>query len=148
MNRFLLIALLMLVALPGMAQDSAVKAEIQQTLERFLHGASINDAEIHQSFWAEELVYTSSSGQRFGKTSLMAGTQQSETLSEDEVTAWYSAEDLQVQQVGEVVIINFTLVSEPTAEGDIQRFLNTGVMIQRDQRWQAINWNATRKADD
>ncbi|RUO23933.1 nuclear transport factor 2 family protein [Aliidiomarina minuta] len=148
MTRFLLIISLLFLSLQSAANEAELKTEIEQTLEEFLYAASVNDAQVHDNFWAEELVYTSSSGERFGKNRLMGGVNQGNTIEADEVSAWYSAEDIQINPVGEVVILNFTLVSTPANEtqGDVNRFLNTGVMIQRDGRWQALNWNATHKA--
>ncbi|MDT8321430.1 MAG: hypothetical protein RQ826_12975, partial [Xanthomonadales bacterium] len=35
-------------------------------------GASVNDVEMHARFWAEDLVYTSSAGERRGKSEIMA----------------------------------------------------------------------------
>lgn len=150
MRHFILTALLMAVALPGMTQDRDTETQITQALDQFLHGASVNDAQVHENFWAEELVYTSSSGERFGKEQLMNGVTQGTTIEADEVSVWYSAEDVQMNPVGDAVILSFTLVATPAndAQSATARFLNTGVMVERDGRWQALSWNATRKADD
>ena len=52
---------------------AGAEAQLHAQLEAFLKGAAANDAAVHDAFWAEELVYTSSSGTRFGKAELMAG---------------------------------------------------------------------------
>jgi hypothetical protein len=46
-------------------------------------------------------------------------------------------------------VVNFTLVSNTDNNADYSRetFLNSGVFIQRDGRWQAVNWNATRASN-
>lgn len=56
-------------------------------LDAFLAGAAVNDAAVHEAFWAEELVYTSSSGTRFGKTQLMSGVHEGGPVSEEDVDA-------------------------------------------------------------
>lgn len=150
MTRFLLITLLLFLSFQSSANETALKTEIEQTLKQFLYGASVNDAQIHDNFWPEELVYTSSGGERFGKDSLMSGVNQGSPLKADDVSVWYSAEDIQINALGEIVILNFTLVATPVdgAEAHTARFLNTGVMVQRSGRWQALNWNATHRAED
>ncbi|KFZ30603.1 hypothetical protein IDSA_08710 [Pseudidiomarina salinarum] len=135
------------------AQEDNLREEVVAALEQFLAGASINDPEVHDDFWAEELTYTSSSGHRYGKAQLMEGVRSAETPGADgDADAdiiWYYAENIELKPLGEAVIVNFTLGAEadhkPESPG--RRFLNTGVLIKRDGRWQAINWNATAAAD-
>jgi hypothetical protein len=152
MIRTLCISLLWVVTSVALAHDheNEVKAEVAQTLEQFLYGASVNDASIHDDFWAEELVYTSSSGHRFGKPDLMQGVRESGEIDEAEVEIWYGAEGVETHAVGETVVLTFTLVATP-AEGNnetpVQRFFNSGVLVNQDGRWQAVNWHATRVAD-
>lgn len=100
----------------------------------------------HDAFWAPELTYTSSSGLRFGKTQLMDGMTDAPMIPKDQVTAWYTAEDIELKAFGPSIIINFTLVSTDVATGKRETFLNTGVMVERQGQWQAVNWNATRSA--
>ncbi|RUO63622.1 nuclear transport factor 2 family protein [Pseudidiomarina insulisalsae] len=144
--------LALLCSLPLAAQEThAVPAEQRQSvvaaLSEFLYGASISDAKAHEKFWAPELTYTSSSGTRFGKPQLMNGMRNSQPTPEDEVTAWYTAEAIELKALGPAVILNFTLVSTDVASGERETFLNSGVLVQRDGHWQAINWHATRHAD-
>lgn len=148
MIRTFCIGALWIFASAALAHDhqTATEAGVTQTLERFLHGASVNDATIHDEFWAEELTYTSSSGHRFGKAELMQGVHESGPVDEADVDAWYSAEAISVKEVDSTVVLNFTLVATPAEGSDasVQRFLNSGVLVRRDGRWQAINWHATR----
>lgn len=145
------LSLLWLVSGLTLAQESGhdVEPEVAKTLERFLYGASVNDAAIHDDFWAEELVYTSSSGHRFGKSDLMEGVRENGEIDEAEVEIWYDAEDVTTANVGDTVILNFTLVARPSEgnEAPVQRFLNSGVLVQKEGRWQALNWQATRAAE-
>ncbi|HET8816531.1 MAG TPA: nuclear transport factor 2 family protein [Pseudidiomarina sp.] len=119
---------------------------IAKTIDHFLYGASVNDKTIHGDFWAEDLTYTSSSGIRFGREQLMSGMQDAVRIPDDDVESWYSAENLEVKWAGNAAIVNFTLVAT-AADGTRQEYLNSGVLVERGGRWQAMNWNATHKAD-
>ncbi|MGX5914772.1 nuclear transport factor 2 family protein [Aliidiomarina sp. Khilg15.8] len=150
MTRILCISLLWILTSVALADDheTTTKAEVTQTLERFLHGASVNDATIHDHFWADDLTYTSSSGHRFGKADLMQGVREGDQIDEAQVDVWYSAAEVSIKPLGDNVILNFTLVATPSEgnEAPVQRFFNSGVLIHQDGRWQALNWHATRAA--
>lgn len=126
---------------PGQSRsEAAASAEILALLDHFLEGAARSDAAIHEAFWHEKLVYTSSSGTRFGKPELMTGLQ---PLPAEEVPAIrYRAEDAEVRFFAETALLHFTLVAEE--EAGTLRFLNSGVLIRADDRWQVVNWQATR----
>ncbi|WP_417659114.1 nuclear transport factor 2 family protein [Pseudidiomarina sp.] len=125
------------------------REEITKTLHTFMEGASINSAAIHEAFWADELVYTSSSGKRFGKAELMSGVHASGEITEQPLTSYYTAEDVEIRFFGPTAVVNFTLVAHTDTNAGYSRqtFLNSGVFVQRDNRWQAVNWNATRTAE-
>ncbi len=140
--RYLLLAIAVLFSAAGTAQEN-VKETTTKAVEAFLYGASIGAPKAHDRFWAEELTYTSSSGERFGKDHLMSGMKDAKAKNPDNVKVWYGAEDIEVKQFGDTVVFNFTLTAEE--EGKITKyFYNTGVLIHRDGRWQAVNWNATK----
>tara|TARA_B100002019_G_C21264977_1_gene598889 strand:+ start:184 stop:615 length:432 start_codon:yes stop_codon:yes gene_type:complete len=140
--RYLLLAIAVLFSAACTAQESVEEATTK-AVEAFLYGASIGSPKAHDRFWAEELTYTSSSGERFGKEQLMSGMKDAKPKGPDNVKVWYGAEDIEVKQFGDTVVFNFTLTAEE--EGKITKyFYNTGILIQRDDRWQAVNWNATK----
>ena len=140
--RYLLLAIAVLFSATCTAQESVEEATTK-AVEAFLYGASIGSPKAHDRFWAKELTYTSSSGERFGKEHLMSGMKDAKPKDPDSVNVWYGAEDIEVKQFGDTVVFNFTLTAEE--EGKVtQYFYNTGVLIQRDDRWQAVNWNATK----
>lgn len=149
MKKLLLIIPLFLLA-PNqtlLAQSQTAKKELTQLLHRFMKGASENDAEMHDRFWAEDLIYTSSSGQRFGKAQIMAGFEESgNAQASDEPGTVYTAEDIQIQVYDDMVIVAFRLVGKTeTAEGaQINRYLNSGTFIKRNGQWKAVNWQATK----
>lgn len=128
------------------ANQSTRSDAVAKTVDHFLYGASVNDKVIHGSFWAEDLTYTSSSGIRFGREQLMSGMQDAVRIPDDQVDSWYTAENLEVKWAGDAAIVNFTLVATAT-DGTRQEYLNSGVLVERDGRWQAMNWNATHKAN-
>lgn len=147
--RKIMTVLLLALSFNGFAQETS-EQEITKTLHWFMEGASVNSAAVHEGFWADELVYTSSSGKRFGKSELMDGVRSGGEITDDPLTNYYTAEDIQIAFYGETAVVNFTLVSHTDNNAGYSRetFLNSGVFIQRDGHWQAVNWNATRTASN
>jgi hypothetical protein len=110
-------------------------------LHAFLAGASQNDAAVHDRFWSEGLIYTSSAGSRFGKADIMDGLES----NDEEPAAVYSAEDIQVQQFDDTAVVAFRLVSTPlAADGTSAGYFNTGTFVKEQGRWQAVAWQATK----
>ena len=65
MKRILSPAIVVLALALGLqAQTAPDSSEITRLLKNFLAGASRNDAAMHDRFWAEDLIYTGSSGRR------------------------------------------------------------------------------------
>jgi hypothetical protein len=119
------------------------KAELTALLGEFLDGATRNDAAIHNKYWANELIYTSSNGSRFGKIELMQSVNSRGELLADDIDMRYSSEDVQILQYGDTAVVAFTLVG--TSDTETLRFLNSGTFIRKDGKWQAVNWQATKK---
>lgn len=118
--------------------DAQVLTEL---LNEFLAGASRNDAAAHQRFWAEQLVYTSSSGARFGKADILEGMAAEEPGPE----TVYSAEDIRIQQYGETAVVAFKLLGQvQEGERELMQYFNTGTFVKSDGEWQAVAWQATR----
>ena len=167
----LLIASALSVGHAAMAADDA--AELTRMLNEFLAGASINDAAAHDRFWAEDLIYTSSSGERIGKADIMGGLSASANANSAEAdkadaetgdaaeavtveaTTVYTAEDIRIQQYGDTAIVAFKLVGTPLASGEnngaasaaeleVLYYYNTGTFLRRDGVWQVVAWQATR----
>ena len=122
--------------------------ELTKLLRDFLAGASANDAAMHDRFWADDLVYTGSSGRRVGKAEIMRdvreeGEKPAEPGAE---TAVYTAEDIRIQQYGDTAIVVFRLVGTTTKDGktEIANYLNSGTFLKRAGKWQVVNWQATK----
>jgi hypothetical protein len=47
---------------------------LKQLLKEFLDGAGRNDLAVHERFWADELIYTRSAGQRLSKGDIFRDT--------------------------------------------------------------------------
>lgn len=122
----------------------ATQTALKELLDRFLDGASSGDVAMHDRFWSDDLVYTSSAGQRYGKSELMSGL--SSSSGDAEPTPVYAAEQLRIRIYDQLALIDFTLVATTTDDSQ-QRFLNSGVLKLENDQWRAINWQATRKAE-
>lgn len=133
--------LLSVMAVP-VAVSADDNAELTALLTVFLDGATRNDPKIHEQFWADELIYTSSAGKRFGKIELMQGVRSRGELAVGEITMQYSSEDVRIMQYGDTAVVAFILVGQTTDEA--VRFLNSGTFVKRAGKWQAVNWQATR----
>ena len=142
MKTSLLLATLLLTPALALADD---KAELRALLSEFLDGATRNDASIHNKYWADELIYTSSGGTRFGKAELMQSVSSRGLLKPDEIETVYSSEDVRIMQYGDTAVVAFVLVGRSGVE--TKRYLNSGTFVRKNGHWQAVNWQATIKAE-
>ena len=103
-----------------------------------------NDAPAHDRFWAEDLVYTSSSGQRRGKAEIMKGLADDAGADSEEPPVVYSAEDIRIRLYGESAVVAFRLLGTPRDDtSKVDEYLNTGTFVKRDGKWQVVAWQAT-----
>lgn len=127
------------------AQANEDELALTELLHEFMEGATVNNADIHNKFWAEDLIYTSSSGERIRKQDILEGLP-SEPVQPSATDPVYSAEDIEIQLYGDTAIVAFRLVAE-MGGGDrpeVMNFYNTGTFLKRDGKWQAVAWQATR----
>ncbi len=144
--RYLFVFILLWCACVGQAAATVQQdhAALTALLNTFLDGATRNDAQVHQQFWADELVYTSSAGLRFGKAELMQGVKSRGEIAAEAINMRYSSEQVQIQLYGDTAVVTFVLVGSSPSE--TLRFYNSGTFVKRDGNWQAVNWQATRQA--
>ena len=156
-RRFAVCSLLGLVALSGLAispaaaDDGSAQAELTAMLHDFLANSSTEAA--HAKFWADDLVYTSSNGTRFGKDSIMegfaAGDAEEAAENEDEAqedqgpALVYTGEDVKVQVYGTTAIVTFRLVGTPDDGSANNEYFNSGTFLKRDGAWRVVSWQAT-----
>jgi hypothetical protein len=144
MNR-VLFAMIMALTLGLQAQTAPDGAELTKLLKDFLAGASRNDAAIHDRFWADDLIYTSSSGRRMGKADIMSDQRSATEPKKGSPATVYSAEDIRIQQYGDTAILAFRLVGTTEKAGtEINNYLNTGTFLRRGGKWQAVAWQSTK----
>ena len=124
----------------ALAQDD--EAELTAMLKHFL--ANADDPAVHERFWADSLVYSSSAGLRFGKADIMKGFENADPAADEPPAIVYSADEIDVRLYDDVAIVAFKLVGAP-ADGTAHRlYYNTGTFLKRDGEWRAIAWQATR----
>jgi hypothetical protein len=131
-----------LLASSAVAHDDPVENEIHELLDAFLAGASTNDIEMHDRFWAEDLVYTSSSGERRSKDEIMAGLVEGSPTDAAELPT-YRGEDVNIRVFEDLAVVIFRLVAE-MPDGASSEFFNTGVFARREGEWKAFTWQATQ----
>lgn len=129
---------------PAFASDTE---ELEAMLQHFLANSGTEAA--HASFWAEDLVYTSSAGLRFGKADIMAGFAgaDADAAADEAPTMIYSGEEVDIRLYGDTAIVAFRLVGTPTdksAEGGVLYYFNTGTFMKREGVWRVIAWQATK----
>lgn len=147
MRRIISTAIVALMLAPGLhAQTTSDAAELTKLLRDFLDGASRNDSAMHERFWAEDLIYTGSSGRRIGKADIMRDQRPAAPPKPGEPATIFSAEDIRIQQYGATAIVAFRLVGKTNREGktETSNYLNTGTFLKRNGKWQAVSWQATR----
>lgn len=115
-------------------------------LTRFLDGAGRNDVAMHERFWADDLIYTGSSGRRIGKPQLMRDVREAPAARPEDPVTRYTAEEVRIQQYGASAIVAFRLVATTVTPDStsVGRYLNTGFFLKRKGEWRAAGWQATK----
>ena len=140
----LIVCALTLAAPRPAAPDSAALVAM---LDTFLAGASRDDIAAHERFWADDLIYTGSSGRRVSKADILRDMRAAPAPKPDDPVTTYSAEDIRIQQYGNTAIVAFRLVGSTIERGQprVASYLNSGTFLKRNGQWQVVNWHATRK---
>ena|SRR6185369_4967999 len=149
MKKFFWSALLVIaLAIVAQAQAAPAAAELTKLLNEFLAGASHNDAAMHDRFWAEDVIYTGSSGRRRGKAEIMKDVRSAPAPKPGDPKTTYTAEDIRIQQYGNAAVVAFRLVATTEKDGktEVANYLNTGTFLKRKGKWQVVSWQATKAA--
>jgi len=136
------------LALLGMMLISALRAQspapdaskLTRMLNDFLAGASRNEIAAHELFWADDLIYTSSSGRRMGKAEILREVR-AEAAKPSGPAATYSADQIRIQQYGTAAIVAFRLIGK--TEKETKYYLDSGTFLKRNGEWRVVNWQAT-----
>lgn len=139
----------LLLAFATFMAQAAVASDVED-LTALLHDflANSDKEAAHERFWADDLVYSSSAGLRFGKADIMAGFESSSAEDDDAPPAVvYSGEEVDVRLYGDTAVVAFKLVGTPTNEGaaaNVLYYYNTGTFLKKDGVWKAVAWQATK----
>ena len=138
----------------GLSNTVSDEQIITQMLHDFLANTVQDDLQNHDRFWANDLVYTSSSGKRYDKnvilTSIKADVQQPDAEQESFSKPKYWAEQIDIRIYGDTAVLAFKLgaelygASNGTADTTQQFYFNTGTLLKRDGVWQVVAWQATK----
>lgn len=147
MNRIILSGFMLLAMASALqAQTAPDGAALTQLLKDFLEGASRSDPNVHDRFWAPDLIYTRSAGVRVGKADIMRDLRSAPPRKPGDPTITYTAEDLRIQQYGDVAVVAFRLVGTTDRSGqtEVINYLNTGTFLKRNGTWQVVSWQSTK----
>lgn len=122
----------------GIGTYVRAQKEVGDLIREFL--SKVNDPAMHERFWADDLIYTGSSGKTKTKAEILQSMRAEQGSSHsDEGT--FNAEDMQIRQYGDTAVAAFRLVHKQN--GKEEHYRNTGTFVKRNQ-WQAVAWQATR----
>ena len=129
-------------------QATKTEQEITSLLKEFL--ANVDKVEMHDRFWAEDLIYTSGMGVVRSKADILKAMRESKakmaTTDPKEVKKdSYDATDITVRTYGDLALLNFQLVQH-AGDGTTNYYRNSGTFAKRNGKWQVINWQATKVA--
>ncbi|MEX0944186.1 MAG: nuclear transport factor 2 family protein [Balneolaceae bacterium] len=145
----LLLFLVLLIPLHITAQDQDEAEIIESLLHEFLSAASVNDFEMHNRFWADDLIYTSAAAERIGKSDILNGLSMEDPDPNEPVTN-YSGDQIQINQYGEdTAVVAFRLIAEvprshEARNVDVMHFYNTGTFVKRNGEWRVVAWHVTQ----
>ena len=121
------------------ARDQATAKQVEQVVRNFLANVPKNDPKIFQEFFADDVIYTRSTGVTVNKAEILKNIG---VRAANEPQATYDADDVTVHPYGNVAVINFRLVQHNGAQTNY--FRNTGTFLKRNGKWQAVAWQATK----
>ncbi len=134
----------LLIASPALGdEETALRSLLDEFLQR------VDEVTMHERFWDDALIYTSSSGARFGKADILQGmTEDGESGEAAAVRYW--AEDVRVMIFGDTAVVAFRLMSETEAGDAAERasYHNTGTFRLAGDGWRVVAWQATRIPDE
>ena len=143
-SAIVLLAFLLAVSVPAISDD---KADLTALLNDFLTTPDQGSYANHDRFWADDLVYTSSSGTRFDKAFILKGAKEREGKPVlPSLLSSYHSEEVDIRLYGAVAIVAFKLVAKTPKLGvvEVQKYFNTGTFLKRNGVWKVIAWQATK----
>lgn len=135
-------------ATPGGSQANTIMktrgaVQVEALLREFL--SKVNEPAMHDRFWADDLIYVGAGGKVRTKSEIMKNVTEeaakADPAKKDDGS--YDAEDVKVRQYGDVCVLNFRLMAK--SEGKTSYYRNSGVFVERNGKWQAVSWQATKE---
>jgi ketosteroid isomerase-like protein len=123
--------------------ESPTTLQLTKLLREFLDAAGRSDRATFERFFADDVIYTRSSGIVVTKPEILKNIQ----VRANDGTSTFSAEDIKVHEYGDTAVVAFRLEGHtvhPDKSVENSHYRNTGTFLKRDGRWQAIAWQATK----
>jgi hypothetical protein len=127
-------------------QAAQTRAEIAVLLNNFLLAENNGKREVHDRFWADDLVYTSSGAVVKTKADILRSFDDTPAAKADakaEPAGYFAAEDILVRPYGNTAALTFRLVFH-APDGSTENYRNSGTFLRRNGKWQAVTWQATK----
>jgi len=122
-------------------QDAATQ-QVTQLVRDFLANVPKNDPKVFQEFFADDVIYTRSTGLTVTKADILKNIDVRATSTPE---ATFEADDFTVHTYGEMAIVNFRLIGHNVdKDKPTTYFRNTGTFLKRNGKWQAVSWQATK----
>jgi ketosteroid isomerase-like protein len=137
-----------LVVVSAAPARATATQEVTALLHEFMDAAGRGDRAVFEKFFADDVIYTRATGVVITKADIMASLGKATPASEGKTT--YSAEDITVHEYGEMAIVAFRLEGRTEHVGgkiEVAHYRNTGTFLRRNDRWQAVAWQATKISD-
>jgi len=156
--KLMLLAFALLIFPTAMPQATPIQSaplsttahELSNMLNQFLQDAATNNVAGFDRFFADDVIYTHSTGTVTNKADIMKTVGNARPPRPDTTTK-YSAEDITIHEYGETAIVAFRLVSDvehgAATPPTITNYRNTGTFLRRNGKWQVVAWQATKIAD-
>jgi ketosteroid isomerase-like protein len=137
--------LLIPVAIAQAPTESATARELTAMVGQFLRDAGRGNPAGFDSFFADDVIYTRSTGMVVTKADIMRNLGNSRPVLESSTT--YSAEDVTVHEYGDTAVVAFRLVAHTENSAgkppSTANYRNTGTFLKRNARWQVVAWQST-----
>jgi uncharacterized protein DUF4440 len=141
----LCVASLVVQTTPIVSIEEMLGQRLRTFLEAASHSpASAGDKRIFDEFFADDVVYTRSSGVVLMKRDIMKSLD--EPAAAGSPTQVYTGEDVRVRRFDRMAVLTFRLVQR-LSDGTVNRYRNTGTFLERNGKWQIVAWQATRMAE-
>ena len=144
------LALILALVAPVVAQQKpSTTEELTALLHHFLDAAGRNDKAVFDRFWAEDVLYTGSSGRHVTKAEIMKSLD--EPAKPDEPQSTFDADQITVHDYGDFAVVAFRLIQNVVNKDgskETHYYRNTGTFQKRDGRWQAVAWQATKVPEE